>query len=106
MRVLTGQRNGQEGPTWQEDDTPEQIIRKLRRADELQAQGKDSAEIARELEISEASLHRWRNQFGGMQAADAKRLKEIEIENERLKRLVADKVLENIALKEISKGNW
>lgn len=86
--------------------TPEQIIRKLRRADELQAQGKDSAEIARELEISEASLHRWRSQFGGMKANDAKRLKELEKENAQLKRLVADKELENIALKEISKGNW
>lgn len=86
--------------------TPEQIIRKLRRADELQAQGKDSAEIARELEISEASLHRWRNQFGGMKADDAKRLKELEKENERLKRLVADKELENVALKEISRGNF
>ena len=84
----------------------EQIIRKLRVADRLQAEGTEGAEIARQLEIAEATLHRWRNQFGGMKAADAKRLKELEKENSQLKRLVADKELENLALKEISKGNW
>lgn len=86
--------------------SPEQIIRKLRVAEKLQAEGKDAGEIARHLEVSEATYHRWRNQFGGMKAADAKRLKELERENAQLKRLVADKELENLALREISKGNW
>lgn len=86
--------------------SPEQIIRKLRVAEKLQAEGKDAGEIARHLEVSEATYHRWRNQFGGMKAADAKRLKELERENAKLKRLVADKELENLALREISKGNW
>lgn len=86
--------------------TPDQIVRKLRIADQLQAEGKEQAEIAKHLEVAEATLHRWRNQFGGMKANDAKRLKELEKENSRLKRIVADQQLENLALKEISKGNF
>lgn len=86
--------------------TPDQIVRKLRVADQLQAEGKDQAEIAKHLEVSEATLHRWRNQFGGMKADDAKRLKELERENSQLKRIVADQQLENLALKEIAKGNF
>lgn len=86
--------------------TPDQIVRKLRVADQLQAEGKDQAEIARHLEVSEATLHRWRSQFGGMKADDAKRLKELERENSQLKRIVADQQLENLALKEIAKGNF
>ena len=58
------------------------------------------------LEISEATYHRWRAQFGGMKADDVKRLKELEAENARLKRIVADQVLEVAALKEVAKGNW
>jgi transposase-like protein len=86
--------------------TPEQIIRKLREADRLLAEGAEVAEIARHLEVSEQTYHRWRNQFGGMKADDAKRLRELERENARLKRIVADKELEIDALREISKGNW
>ena len=86
--------------------TPEQVIRKLREADRMLAEGKTTVEVARALEISENTYHRWRNQFGGMKADDAKRLKELERENATLKRIVADKELENVALKEIAKGNW
>ena len=86
--------------------TPEQIIRKLREADRLLGEGKDLAEVARHLEVTEATYHRWRNQFGGMKADDAKRLRELERENTRLKRIVADKELEIDALREISRGNW
>ena len=86
--------------------TPEQIIRKLREADRMLAEGKDLAEVARHLEVTEATYHRWRNQFGGMKADDAKRLRELERENTRLKRIVADKELEIDALREISRGNW
>ena len=86
--------------------TPDQIVRKLRIADQLQADGKEQAEIAKHLEVSEATLHRWRNQYGGMKANDAKRLKELEKENSQLKRIVADQQLENVALKEIAKGNF
>lgn len=86
--------------------TPEQIIRKLREADRMLGEGKDLDEVARHLEITESTYHRWRNQFGGMKADDAKRLKDLERENTRLKRIVADKELEIDALREISRGNW
>ncbi len=69
-------------------------------------EGKELAEVVRHLEVSEQTYHRWRNQFGGMKADDAKRLKELERENTRLKRIVADKELEIDALREISRGNW
>ena len=62
--------------------------------------------MARHLEVSEQTYHRWRNQYGGMKADDAKRLRELERENTRLKRIVADKELEIDALREISRGNW
>ena len=86
--------------------TPEQIIRKLREAERLIGQGKTIPEAAKELGISEQTYHRWRNQYGGMKADDAKRHKELERENATLKRIVADKELEVVALKEIAKGNW
>ncbi len=69
-------------------------------------EGRDLAEVSKALEVSEATFHRWRAQYGGMKADDVRRLKELEIENARLKRIVADQTLEVLALKEISKGNW
>ncbi len=86
--------------------TPEQIVRKLREADKLLADGADLATVAKHLEVSEQTYHRWRNQYGGMKADDAKRLKELERENSQLKRIVADLTLDNAALKEVAKGNW
>ena len=86
--------------------TPEQIIRKLREADRLLAEGGDVADVARHLQVSEPTFHRWRNQFGGMNADDAKRLKELERENGRLKRIVADKELEIDALRMLSEEKW
>jgi len=70
--------------------TPEQIIRKLREAERLLGEGKTIPEAAKAIEISEQTYHRWRNQYGGMKANDAKRLKELERENVQLKRIVAD----------------
>jgi putative transposase len=86
--------------------TPEQIIRKLREAERLLGEGQTIPEAAKALEISEQTFHRWRNQYGGMKADDAKRLKELERENRSLKAIVADQALEVRALKEISRGNW
>jgi putative transposase len=86
--------------------TPQQIIRKLRDAERLLGEGKTIAEAARELGISEQTFHRWRNQYGGIKADDAKRLKELEKENRQLKAIVADQALQVRALKEISRGNW
>jgi transposase len=86
--------------------TPKQVVRKLRDADRLLAEGKDVEDVARHLQVSEQTYRRWRAQYGGMKADDVRRLKELEAENAQLKRLVADKELENLALREIAKGNW
>ena len=86
--------------------TPEQIVRKLREADRMLGEGTEVPEVAKALEVSEATFHRWRAQFGGMRADDVKRLKELERENVALKRIVADKELENVALREVAKGNF
>jgi len=85
--------------------TPEQIIRKLRTAEQMLS-GKTTGEAAKALEVSEQTLHRWRNQYGGMKAEDVKRLKELEKENRELKQIVADQTLDIRAYKEIAKGNF
>ena len=86
--------------------TPEQIIRKLREADRMLAEGKQVPEVAKTLEVSENTFHRWRATYGGMKADEVKRLKELERENVTLKRIVANKEVEIEGLKEIAKGNW
>lgn len=86
--------------------TPEQVVRKLAEADKLLGEGKTIEEVCRHLEITESTFHRWRNQFGGMKADDAKRLKELDRENTRLKRIVADQALDIDMLKEINRGNF
>ena len=86
--------------------TPEQIIRKLREAEKMLGEGKQVAEVAKALEVSEQTFHRWRNQYGGMKAEDIKRLKELEKENHELKQIVADKELDIRAYKEIARGNF
>jgi putative transposase len=90
----------------QRHHTPEQVIRKLAEGDKLLNEGKDLPEVCRHLEIAESTWHRWKAQFGGMKANDAKRLKELETENGRLKRIVADLTLDNAMLKEVAKGNF
>ena len=84
----------------------EQIIRKLREADGMLASGKTIGQACQALEVSEQTFHRWRNQYGGMKAEEAKRLKELEDENRRLKRLLADAELDKSILKEALKGNY
>jgi putative transposase len=86
--------------------TPEQIVRKLREGDRLLNEGKDLAEVLRHLEVSESSWNRWRNQYGGMKANEAKRLRELESENARLKRLLAEAELDKSMLKELAEGNF
>ena len=86
--------------------TPEQVVRKLTQADRMVAEGKDVAEVCRELGVAEQTYYRWRNQFGGSKADDAKKLKDLERENATLKRLLADAELEKAALKEIASGNF
>jgi putative transposase len=81
--------------------TPEQVIRKVREADRMLGEGKTIPRSPRHLEISENTYHRWRNQYGGMKADDAKRLKDLEAENARLKKLVAELSLDKQMLQEV-----
>lgn len=85
---------------------PEQIVRKLREADKKLALGSSISEIARELGISEATFHRWKNQYAGMHTDAIKRLKELEKENSRLKKIVADQAVDISILKEVSRKNF
>ncbi len=84
--------------------TPEQVIRKLREGERLLADGKELTEVLRQLEISEATWNRWRNQYGGMKANGAKRLRELE--NGRLKTLLAEAELDKAMLKELAEGHF
>jgi putative transposase len=86
--------------------TPEQIIRKLAEGNKLLAAGQDLDAVCRHLEVAESTWHRWLAQYGGMKANDAKRLKELEVENARLKRLLADAELDKAMLKELAEGNF
>ena len=86
--------------------TPEQIVKKLRDAEAMLNSGKDLAAVLQALGISESTYARWLKQYGGMKSEEAKRLKELEDENQRLKRLVADQALDIQMLKHISEGNW
>ena len=86
--------------------SPEQVVAKLRDADAMLNSGKDLATVLQALEISEATLARWRAQYGGMKSEEAKRLKALEDENRRLKQLVADQALDTQMLKHLSEGNW
>jgi transposase-like protein len=85
--------------------SPEQIIRKLRDGDAMLNAGKTMAEVCQALEVSEATFHRWRNQYGGMKSEEAKRLKELDEENKRLKKLLAEAELDKAILKEALQGN-
>jgi putative transposase len=86
--------------------TPEQIVRKLREADRVLGEGSSMVEVCKHLEVIEQTYYRWRTQYGGMKADDAKRLKELERVNSRLKKFVADQVLDIDMLKEVSRGNF
>jgi putative transposase len=86
--------------------TPEQAVRKVREGERLLNDGNDLTTVLRGLEISEATWNRWRARYGGMSASEAKRLKELEAENARLKRLVANQALDIDMLKELAEGNF
>ncbi len=86
--------------------TAEQIIAKLREAEVELAKGQPLAAAVRKLEISEQTYYRWRKEYGGLRVDQAKRLKELEKENGRLKKLVADLALDSAILKEVASGNF
>jgi putative transposase len=83
---------------------PERAVRKIREGERLLNEGRELAEVLRHLEITEATFNRWRAQYGGMRADEAKRLKMLEVENQRLKKLVAEQALDIDMLKELAEG--
>ena len=85
--------------------TPEQVINKLREAEILISQGATLAIVLKKIGVSDATYYRWRKEFGGMRIEQAKRLKELEVENSRLKKLVADLSLDKAILIEAARGN-
>jgi putative transposase len=90
----------------QRHHSPEQIIRKLAEGHKLMAAGMTVEDVCREFGIAESSWHRWLSQYGGMKADDAKRLKELEAQNARLKRIVADQALDIDMLKHLNTEKW
>lgn len=86
--------------------TTEQIIQKLREVERLQGEGKSIAEACKQIAVSEHTFYKWRQRYGTLKVDEAKRLKELEAENARLKRLVADQALDNLMLKELARGNF
>jgi len=86
--------------------SPEQVVRKLRDADAMLNSGQELSVVLQSLEVSESTYDRWRNQYGGMKAEEAVRLKKLEDENRRLKEVVAELTLDNRMLKHIAEGNW
>lgn len=85
---------------------PEQIVAKSREADALLTGGGTIAQVCRKLEVAEATFHRWREQYGGMKAQEARRLEELEIESARLRKRAAHLALDNAMLKELAQGNF
>ncbi len=104
--VRAGRISNDMTPSKRRRHTPDQIIRKLAEGYELLAGGQELDEVCRHLQIAESTWHRWLAQYGGMKANDAKRLKELEGENTRLKRLLADAELDKDMLREIASGKF
>jgi len=86
--------------------TPEEVVEKLRRVDALIAQGRTVAEAVREIGVTEVTYYRWRKRYAGVNKGEARRLREVEKENARLKKLVADLALDNDILKEVARGKF
>jgi putative transposase len=86
--------------------SPEQIVRMLRQAEAKLTSGATVSGVVRELGISEATFHRWKARYGGMNSSEAKRLKELEKENARLKKIIAEQALDIDILKEVNRGNF
>ena len=85
---------------------PEEIVAKLRQVEVLTAQGRTAAEAIRSIGVTEVTFYRWRQEYGGLKGDQVKRLKELEAENTRLRRAVADLTVEKLILREAASGNW
>ena len=87
-------------------DKPEEIVSKLRQAEVLQGQGMSVADAVRQIGVTQQTYYRWRKQYGGMSRDQLRRLKELEVENQRLRRAVSDLTLDKLILTEASRGNF
>jgi putative transposase len=85
---------------------PEEIVAKLRQVDVLVSQGQNVADAIRSISVSELTYYRWRKEFGGLKIDQVKRLKDLETENARLRKAIADLTLDKLILKEAASGNW
>jgi putative transposase len=92
--------------TWVRRDTPEEIVSKLRQVDVLVAQGTPVADAIRAIGVTEVTYYRWRQEYGGLKSDQIKRLKELETENQRLRRAIADLTLDKLILQEAARGNF
>ena len=104
VKLDLGWMKGGEMPT--KRHTPEQVINKLREAEVAMAQGSTVGEASRQIGVTQQTFYRWRNEYGGLRIDQVKRLKQLESENTRLKRAIADLTLDNQILKEVSEGNF
>ena len=86
--------------------TPEEIVAKLRQVDVLVSQGQNIADAIRQIGVSEVTYYRWRQEYGGLKTDQVKRLKELELENSRLRRAVSDLTLDKLILQEAARGNF
>lgn len=86
--------------------SPEEIIGRLREAEVALAEGATVAEVCRRIGVTEVTYYRWRKEYGGMRIEQARRLKELEVENARLRKAVSDLTLDKLILKEAAEGNW
>ncbi len=86
--------------------SPEQILRKLREVEVALAKGETVARAVKQIEVTEQTYYRWRNEYGGLSIDQARKLKQLELENARLKRAVADLTLDKLILKEAAEGNF
>jgi len=86
--------------------TPEEIVAKLRQVDVLVSQGTAIAEAVRQIGVTEVTYYRWRQEYGGLKLDQVKRLKELELENTRLRKAVSDLTLDKLILKEAARGNY
>ena len=85
---------------------PEEIVRKLRQVDILVSQGSSVADAIRQISVSEVTYYRWRQEFGGLKIEQVKRLKDLEVENSRLRRAISDLTLDKLILQEAARGNF
>ena len=86
--------------------TPEEIISKLRQVDVLVGQGTPVADAIRSIEVTEVTYYRWRQEYGGLKSVQVKRMKELETENQRLRKAIADLTLDKLILQEAARGNY